>query len=70
MDTTPTKRKGRPPKGTSQFQQVNVYMPPAMVAALDRRVDREILRTGRHVSRADLIREAVAHYLHAQEPTP
>jgi hypothetical protein len=46
MNTTPTRRKDRPPKGDSQFQQVNIYMPPAMVAELDRRVDQEILRTG------------------------
>jgi hypothetical protein len=63
----PPKRKGRPPKGISQFQQVNVYMPPSMVAELDRRVDKEINRTGRNVSRSDLIREAVVHYLHTQE---
>jgi hypothetical protein len=62
-NTTPPKRKGRPPKGMNQFQQVNIYMPPAMITALDRRVDQEILRTGRNVSRADLIREAVAKYL-------
>ena len=67
MDTTPPKRKGRPPKGMSQFQQVNIYMPPAMVQQLDRRVDQEILRTGRKLSRADLIREAVVAYL-ATEP--
>jgi hypothetical protein len=38
-------------------------MPPELVAALDRRVDQEILRTGRKLSRADLIREAVVLYL-------
>ena len=63
MSTPPTTRKGRPPKGASQFQQVNLYMPPELVAALDRRVDQEILRTGRKLSRADLIREAVVLYL-------
>jgi hypothetical protein len=67
--TPPAKRKGRPPKGMSQFLPVHVYMPPALVAELDRRVDREITRTGRNVSRADLIREAVRQYLHAQEHT-
>jgi hypothetical protein len=68
METPPPKRKGRPSKGMSQFQQVNIYMPPAMVAALDRRVDQEILRTGRKLSRADIIREAVVAYL-ATEPS-
>jgi hypothetical protein len=38
-------------------------MDPAMVDALDRCVDLEIQRTGRMVSRVDIIRAAVTAYL-------
>ena len=41
MDTTPPKRKGRPPMGFNKYRQINTYMPEGMVEALDRRVERE-----------------------------
>ena len=51
----------------SQFLQINIYMPPAMVEELDHHIAQEILRTGHHVSRADVIREIVRKYLTPKE---
>jgi metal-responsive CopG/Arc/MetJ family transcriptional regulator len=67
--TPPPKRKGRPSKGVDRFKPVHVYLPPELLARLDRLVDRDVQRTGHHVTRVDLMRQAIVEYL-ARRETP
>jgi Arc/MetJ-type ribon-helix-helix transcriptional regulator len=69
MTTTPPK-KGRPRKGRAKFRQINVYLPPHMLAALDRQIEREMHQTGSFLSRAEVIRSLIAAYLQAPDTKP
>jgi hypothetical protein len=60
--------RGRPGKGVGKYKQVVLYLPPETIAALDRLVDVEIQRTGHHVNRTDVMREAIQHHLTAALP--
>jgi metal-responsive CopG/Arc/MetJ family transcriptional regulator len=63
-----THRRGRPSKGIGEhYRQVSVYLPPEMLEALDREVDRRFLRSGHAVSRTDIIRQAIIEHLEKVE---
>lgn len=55
--------RGRPRTDKNIHKPVTIYLAPEDIAALDRLVDRRIVRTGNRISRTDLIREAVQRLL-------
>ena len=60
----PARRRGRPGKGIrAAFRQVSVFLPPDLLAQLDRLVEQEERRTHRAVTRPDILRAALAEYL-------
>lgn len=66
----PARPRGRPSKGIDRtFKPVHVYLPPEVVARLDRLVDLDIQRTGHAITRVDLMRQAIMEYL-ARRETP
>ena len=65
--STPPSKTGRPRKGREKFRQINVYLPPQMLADLDRQIAREMHRTGYLRSRAAVIRSLIAAYLQAPD---
>lgn len=63
--------RGRPSKGIGEhYRQVSVYLPPDMLEALDREVDRRFLRSGHAISRTDIIRQAIIEHLEKVEAPP
>ena len=63
-----THRRGRPSKGIGEhYRQVSVYLPPDMLEALDREVNRRFLRSGHAISRTDIIRQAIIEHLEKVE---
>jgi predicted kinase len=60
--------RGRPSKGIrAKFRQIVVYLPPAMIEALDAVADRQEQASGHHMNRADIIRAALSAYLKQQQ---
>jgi hypothetical protein len=60
---SPSRPRGRPSKGVDKYQQVCLYLPPEMVVALDRLMDWQAQHTGHHVTRTEVIREAIQKHL-------
>ena len=64
------RQRGRPSKGVNKYCQVCLYLPPEVLEALDRLVEMQTQRTGRHTNRTDVIREAIQQHLLAALPPP
>jgi hypothetical protein len=69
VDTTPQKKAGRPPGAPSTI--VNLRLPLALLAQLDRYIDQLEVQTGLKANRAMIARRALALFLetHATGPS-
>lgn len=67
-EETSPRQRGRPSKGIGKYKPVVLYLPPETITALDRLVDLQIQRTGHHVNRTDVIREAIQKHLNTALP--
>jgi hypothetical protein len=66
-DDHPDASHGTGPQRQLQPQpHLRVFVPPALLAQMDRRADRKQVRAGRSTSRADVIRSAMLAYVAAQ----
>lgn len=69
--TKETRPRGRPNKGIGErFKQVSIYLPPDVLDALDRLVDRRLQRSGYAISRTDVIRQAILEHLEKAKALP
>ena len=65
-ESTPRKKVGRPPGPPSTI--INVRLPVALLARLDRYLDRLETRTGQKANRGMIARRALELFLQTHEP--